>query len=265
MPTSTAAPLREPHTHWRRRRRSSGPPGGGGGSGSFGGGGGAVEEWSDDGDGDDDADGDGLGGGGAVAAAPPPPADGAAPLLPTRKGKYDFASRDVQRYARFTEREILAELARPLELHTREITQHQLDFLAGFPFEKLKATTSRGVGPSVDQTDEATARLAREEIAAPRTARFIGILALFLYRFHMAERCKQPADDAKLGALMTACQQYFAALRKRMLPRKRLVLVVLPALLLSVRMSVEALFRGLPQVVDDRRRPRHARPDGRDD
>lgn len=69
------------------------------------------------------------------------------------------------------------------------------------------------------------------------------MLALFLYRFHMRERCRQPPDDAKLGALLCAVQQYFAALRRRMLTRKKLCMLVLPALLLSVRMSIEALFR----------------------
>jgi hypothetical protein len=191
-----------------------------------------------------------AGGGGASAVALPSSARGALPPIsprasPSRRGKYDFRSRDVQRFAPFTEREVLEELAMPLELHTREILQLQLDFLQSFPFERVRAPQQSGVHASAhDKTDVATAAAAREEIASPRTARFIGMLSLFLYRFHMRERCRQPRDDAKLGALVCAVQQYFAALRRRMMPKRRLVLIVLPALLLSARMSVEALFRG---------------------
>ena len=179
-----------------------------------------------------------------------PPIGGSAPAAaspqasPTRKGKYNFTTRDIMKYAPCTEREVLVELAAPLELHTRDILQYQLDFLSNFPFDRLKKGKEGSArASSVDQPDAATARLAKEEIAAPRTARFIGMLALFLYRFHMRERCRQPKDDTKLGALLCAVQQYFSALRRRMKTRRKLLMVVLPALLLSVRMSVEALFR----------------------
>jgi cell division protein FtsB len=148
------------------------------------------------------------------------------------------------KYAPFTEREILRELAQPLELHTRDIMQYQLDFLHNFPFDRVREANSRGRAAAAGAPeDDAIKRQAQEEIASPRTARFIGMLALFLYRFHMCERCRQPADDAKLGALMTAVQQYFTALRRRMMSKRRLLMIVLPALLLSVRMSIEALFR----------------------
>ena len=205
------------------------------------------DEWSVDDDDELDDEEEDVGGGGAGPSVEGgvrlPPLAGAAGS-PSRRGKYNFTSRDPQRYAPLTEREVLAELATPLELHTRDILQLQLDFLASFPFDRLRARQARGgMHASAERPDAATAKLARDEIAAPRTARFIGMLALFLYRYHMRERCRQPRDDAKLGALLCAVQQYFAALRRRMLAKRTLVLVVLPALLLSVRMAIEALFR----------------------
>lgn len=209
------------------------------------------DAWSVD---DDDPDGDDHEGDGAsalavdVADADPrgphlPPISPAA--SPTRRGKFNFTSRDPMKYAPLTEREVLLELAQPLELHTRDILTFQHDFLATFPFDRLRGASGKGsaLSSTAEQPDAQTARLARDEIAAPRSARFIGMLALFLYRFHMRERCRQPADDVKLGALLCAVQQYFASLRRRMMTKRKLLLVVLPALLLSVRMSVEALFR----------------------
>ena len=165
---------------------------------------------------------------------------------PSRKGKYNFTSCDPMKFAPLTEREVLVELAAPLELHTRDILQYQLDFLQSFPFARIRSPTKarrRDAQASSESSDAKTTLQARNEISAPRTARFIGMLALFLYRFHMRERCRQPRDDEKLGALLCAVQQYFGALRRRMMRSRRLLLVALPALLLSVRMAIEALFR----------------------
>ena len=206
---------------------------------------GDVEEWSVDGDpedrdiGEEDrrfGDGEAEGHDSSEHRGKLPPISPQA--SPTRRGKYNFTSRDAMKYAPFTEREILTELAQPLELHTRDIMQYQLDFLHSFPFDRVREPK-----PTAAADADTTKRQAQEEIASPRTARFIGMLALFLYRFHMRERCRQSVDDAKLGALMTAVQQYFTALRRRMMSKRRLLMIVLPALLLSVRMSIEALFR----------------------
>jgi cell division protein FtsB len=212
-------------------------------------GGEAADEWSVDGDAEDDehdrhgsaaaAEEDGQA---AASRGMLPPISPQA--SPTRRGKYNFTSRDPMKYAPFTEREILHELAQPLELHTRDIMQHQLDFLQSFPFDLVRAAASATPhGAPASGSEDMTKRHAQEEIAAPRTARFIGMLALFLYRFHMRERCRQPADEAKLSALVCAVQQYFTALRRRMMSQRRLIMIVLPALLLSVRMTIEALFR----------------------
>ena len=83
----------------------------------------------------------------------------------------------------------------------------------------------------------------REELSSARTARFIGMLALFLYWAHMPERCGVERDAEKLGKLLCAVQNYFASLRRRMMRRRRTLLYVLPILLLSARVTIEALFR----------------------
>jgi len=191
--------------------------------------------------------------------------------LPAPRGTYNFSSRDTQRYAPFTEREIFDELATPLEIHTRDIAAIQADFLSRFPFDTIrgKLLPSDGGGggmggggghgahsaPPLSKAPSAASAATepldvdpieaavREELLSPRTARFIGMLALFLYWAYMPERCQVPRDDAKLGKLLCAVQNYFAALRRRMMRKRKLLLVVLPALLLSVRVAIEGLFR----------------------
>ena len=83
----------------------------------------------------------------------------------------------------------------------------------------------------------------RKELGSARTARFIGILALFLYWAHLPERCRVARDDERLAKLLCAVQQYFAALRTRMMRKRSSILRVLPVLLLSARVTIEGLFR----------------------
>jgi len=209
--------------------------------------------------------------------------------LPFPSGTFDFSSRDAMRFAPFAEREIYDELAQPLELHTKDITKLQADFLEQFPFDRLikaaernakggdataKAVEAPAGGPPpparlasmksmssaksmtapalTSQSSMAAAAAAgmdplevsvRTELSSARTARFIGILALFLYWSHMPERCQVARDPEKLAKLLCAVQQYFAALRRRMMKRRNSIMLVLPTLLLSARATVEALFR----------------------
>jgi hypothetical protein len=196
--------------------------------------------------------------------------------LPFPPGTFDFSSRDAIRYAPFTEREIYAELAEPLELHTKDITRLQQEFLNMFPFERLRTSEAPAAGagapgkglPSIKSstappeliravlsTNSAVAvalntapmdpieAAIRKELGSARTARFIGILALFLYWAHLPERCRVARDDERLAKLLCAVQQYFATLRTRMMRKRSSIMRTLPVLLLSARATIEGLFR----------------------
>ena len=199
--------------------------------------------------------------------------------LPFPPGTFDFSSRDAIRYAPFTEREIYAELASPLELHTKDITRLQQEFLDMVPFERLRTSEAPAAGagapgkglPSIKSSTAPTELMRavpgmrapssavpaavtaaskdpieaamRKELGSARTARFIGILALFLYWAHLPERCRVARDDERLAKLLCAVQQYFAALRTRMMRQRSSILRVLPVLLLSARVTIEGLFR----------------------
>ena len=136
---------------------------------------------------------------------------------------------------------MLAELRAELRLHTKEIVALQADFVRLFPFDKLTRL----------KADEL--KIALAELSSKSMARFVGLLALLLYWVHIAPKAKDAAEaggdepdmasDDQLGALFCATQEHWAQLRARMMKRRALVLTVLPLLLLSTRVCVEALFR----------------------
>ena len=152
-----------------------------------------------------------------------------------------FGSRDLQRYPPVPEEDVLAELRAELRLHTKEIVALQADFVRLFPFDKLTRL----------KADEL--KIALAELSSKSMARFVGLLALLLYWVHIAPKAKDAAEaggdepdmasDDQLGALFCATQEHWAQLRARMMKRRALVLTVLPLLLLSTRVCVEALFR----------------------
>ena len=151
--------------------------------------------------------------------APPPP----------RK----YVCRDSLRYQQYAEEDVELELQEELRLHTKEIVALQAQFIRLFPFERLK-----------ERLTADDLRITVTEISSKRTARFIGMLTLFLYWHHIAPKASRTAPDAQLSQLFCAVQQYFTSVRNHMRRRRALLMNALPVLLLSVRMAVEGLLRG---------------------
>ena len=135
---------------------------------------------------------------------------------------------------------MLAELRAELRLHTKEIVALQADFVRLFPFDKLTRL----------KADEL--KIALAELSSKSMARFVGLLALLLYCPHRAEgegrggggrrRARHGVGRPARRALLRDAGA-LGALRARMMKRRALVLTVLPLLLLSTRVCVEALFR----------------------
>jgi len=101
-----------------------------------------------------------------------------------------------------------------------------------FPFEKIRSRLS-----------ESEMRVALEELSCKRTTRFIGLVALLLYWTHLTPLTDREVQDEQLAALYCAVQHYFSSTRDKMKARRGTLLFVLPALLLLVRVAVEALYR----------------------
>lgn len=106
----------------------------------------------------------------------------------------------------------------------------QAQFIQRFPFERLK-----------DKLNADELRITMSEITSRRTARFIGMLMLFLYWYHIAFKGGKKPVEKQLSTLLCAVQQYFSSVRDRMRPRRALLMNALPVLLLSVRMTIEGL------------------------
>lgn len=106
----------------------------------------------------------------------------------------------------------------------------QAHFVSTFPFERLK-----------DRLSATELRTTITEISARRTARFIGMLTLFLYWQHIAPKGGKEAPPEEISSLLCAIQEYFSSVRDRMHRRRALLMNALPVWFLSIRMAVESL------------------------
>ncbi|KAL1524132.1 hypothetical protein AB1Y20_019041 [Prymnesium parvum] len=143
-----------------------------------------------------------------------------------------FLSKDALQFQPYAEEDVQSELQEDVQLHTKDIVALQARFIQVFPFERLKHRMS---------AEDLKATIA--EISARRTARFIGMLALFLYWYHIAPKGGKHVQEEQLSKLLCAVQQYFSSVRDRMRRRRAMLMNALPILLLSVRMAVEGLMR----------------------
>ncbi len=144
----------------------------------------------------------------------------------------DFGARDAHRYGHFSHDEVQADVGNELVVRTKLIRALQDSFVRDFPWRRLEA-----------RVGAAMVRLGRENLSDARTTRFVGLLVLLLYWTHIAPLSGRSIEPSRLTALLSAVQHHFSERRAQLKAKRSSLLFVLPALLLLVRVLVEALLR----------------------